>query len=868
MAKTTAAAAPTPNIRTLTRTWLLGFAVVLAACGGGGGDDPPVNTPSFRVGGQLAGLAAGKTVVIADASGPSAAVSANGSYSLQLPAGTAYSLRIAAQPVGQTCTIANGSGTVSADVNNVSVACRDNDVPPNARTLGGSVAGLAAGKALVMQLAAEGTTQEARVTADGLFTFAQPVTGPYSITVLTQPQNQTCTVTGGQGTVDARAALPPITVACATTGYRLSGTVSGNIGVVALRNSVNGDTVTVVDNGTFRFAQPVLAGTGYAVSVFDSSAGQSCAVSGGTGVAAADVTQIAVVCVVDAPPPPPPVVVVPGIPALTLAYDVKTFKLSWGAIAPPAGGGAITYRVTEDPDGAGPAAATQIATGLTGTSYDRVVTGLLHTRLNATYRVQACNSAGCSALSAAQAVDLTRAIGYFKASNTGASDRFGYSVALSSDGSTLAVGASGEQSNATGINGDQANNSWISVGAVYVFTRSGSTWSQQAYVKASNAGGYDYFGTSVALSGDGNTLAVGAIGEDSKATGINGDEADNSSNDQGAVYVFTRSGSTWSQQAYVKGMYDDSNDGFGISVALSGDGNTLAVGARGKLMYTGAAYVFSRSGSTWSQQAYVMGSNRESDDLFGISVALSGDGNTLAVGAIGEDSNATGINGNQADNSASDAGAVYVFTRSGSTWSQQAYVKASNTASNDSFGSSVALSGDGNTLAIGADREDSNATGINGSEVDNSASEAGAVYVFTRSGSTWSQQAYVKASNTQAGDQFGYGVALSGDGNTLAVGATYESSNATGIGGNEADNSAPAAGAVYVFTRSGSTWTQQAYVKASNTQALDQFGWSVALSGDGNTLAVGAYRDDSSATGINGDAADNSANNAGAVYMY
>lgn len=109
MAKTTAAAAPTPNIRTLTRTWLLGFAVVLAACGGGGGDDPPVNTPSFRVGGQLAGLGAGKTVVIADASGPSAAVSANGSYSLQLPAGTAYSLRIAAQPVGQTCTIAKAA---------------------------------------------------------------------------------------------------------------------------------------------------------------------------------------------------------------------------------------------------------------------------------------------------------------------------------------------------------------------------------------------------------------------------------------------------------------------------------------------------------------------------------------------------------------------------------------------------------------------------------------------------------------------------------------------------------------------------------------------------------------------------------------
>ncbi|MCZ8221983.1 MAG: hypothetical protein O9337_21390 [Acidovorax sp.] len=179
MAKT-AAQAPTPHPPTapgaatrtlygLARTCLLGAALVLAACGGGGGGDeaPPAGTPTFRVGGQLAGLGVGKTVVIADASGPSAAVSANGSYSLQLPAGTAYSLRIAAQPVGQTCTLTNAAGTVSAEVNNISVACLDNAVPSNARTLGGSVAGLGAGKSLVLQLSAGGATQEASVAADG-----------------------------------------------------------------------------------------------------------------------------------------------------------------------------------------------------------------------------------------------------------------------------------------------------------------------------------------------------------------------------------------------------------------------------------------------------------------------------------------------------------------------------------------------------------------------------------------------------------------------------------------------------------------------------------------------------------------------------
>jgi len=887
MAQTTAGArtprtAHTPApIQTLARAWLLGAALVLAACGGGG-DTPPPNTPTYRVGGLLAGLGVGKTVVIADASGPSAALSANGAYSLQLPQGTAYSLRVQAQPVGQTCTITNGSGTVTADVNNVSVACLDDAVPPAARTLGGSVAGLGAGKTLVLELSAGGATQQARVDADGRFVFTQPVLGPYSVSVRTQPLGQTCTVTNGQGTVQAGDTAPAeISVACAATAYRLSGTVSGNIGVVALRNSGNGDTVTVVSNGAFSFAQPVLAGMGYSVTVLDSSAGQTCSVGGGTGFALADVTQITVTCVVDAPPPPP--VALPAIPTLTLAYDVKTFKLSWAAVAAPAGGGAVTYRVTEDPDGAGPTAATQIATGLTATSYDRVVTGLLHTRLNATYRVQACNSAGCSALSAAQAVNVTQAIGYFKASNTGAGDYFGFSVALSGDGNTLAVGAYGEDSNATGIGGNQADNAASTSGAVYVFTRSGSTWSQQAYVKASNTGAGDGFGISVALSGDGNTLAVGAYGEASNATGIDGNPADNSANRSGAVYVFNRSGSTWSQQAYVKASNTEADDQLGFSVALSGDGNTLAVGAYAEASnsigiggnqadnsasFAGAAYVFTRSGSTWSQQAYVKASNTGAGDYFGISVALSGDGNTLAVGAAQEASNATGIDGNPADNSASASGAVYVFTRSGSTWSQQAYVKASNTEANDQFGISVALSGDGNTLAVGANQEASNANGIGGNPADNSAGASGAVYVFTRSGSTWSQQAYVKASNTGTNDQFGISVALSGDGNTLAVGAYGEDSNATGIGGTQADNSASASGAVYVFTRSGSTWSQQAYVKASNTETNDQFGRSVALSGDGNTLAVGAFQEDSSATAIGGTQADNAAIQAGAVYVY
>ena len=167
---------------------------------------------------------------------------------------------------------------------------------------------------------------------------------------------------------------------------------------------------------------------------------------------------------------------------------------------------------------------------------------------------------------------------------------------------------------------------------------------------------------------------------------------------------------------------------------------------------------------------------------------------------------------------------------------QEAYVKASNTGAADFFGWSVAISGD--TVVVGAPGEDSSATGVNGDETNNSASAAGAAYVFTRSAGAWSQQAYLKASYTWPDDNFGWSVAVSGD--TVVVGAYREDSLATGVNGNQIDNSATDAGAAYVFTRSAGAWSQQAYVKASNTGAGDRFGWSVAI--DADTVVVGAYR--------------------------
>jgi len=229
------------------------------------------------------------------------------------------------------------------------------------------------------------------------------------------------------------------------------------------------------------------------------------------------------------------------------------------------------------------------------------------------------------------------------------------------------------------------------------------------------------------------------------------------------------------------------------------------------------------------QVAYIKASNSEMGDHFGNGgtleghgVALSGDGNTLAVGAPSESSGAKGINGNQNDNSVYNAGAVYVFARRNNTWTEQAYIKASNPGQSDKFGFVVSLSQDGNTLAVAAPGEASAAKGINADQNDNSIPLAGAVYVFTRTGTTWSQQAYIKASNTgepgvgdqfAEGDRFGFSIGLSADGNTLAVGAIGEDSGAKGINGDQNDNSQPGSGAVYVFTRTGAAWSQQAYVK-------------------------------------------------------
>ena len=236
-------------------------------------------------------------------------------------------------------------------------------------------------------------------------------------------------------------------------------------------------------------------------------------------------------------------------------------------------------------------------------------------------------------------------------------------------------------------------------------------------------------------------------------------------------------------------------------MVLSGDGNTLAVGAPHTgwpLFALGTVYVFRYDGLNWTQQAN-LSALASFWDLVGSAIALSADGNRLVVGVANKDRIPPSKDCSQEDCSDEDSGAVYVLRWDGADWIQQAYITASNPDIYDKFGDSVALSADGNTLAVGTRLEDSSATGVNGDQADNSAGTAGAVYLFRFDGTSWAQHSYVKASNTDAGDLFGTVVALSADGNTLAVGASSEDSGATGINSDQADNSADSAGAVYVY---------------------------------------------------------------------
>ncbi|WP_428253101.1 FG-GAP repeat protein, partial [Gynuella sp.] len=569
-------------------------------------------------------------------------------------------------------------------------------------------------------------------------------------------------------------------------------------------------------------------------------------------------------------------------PEMTLTFHAtKLFRFDWTDVE-----AATYYRLLENPDGL--SGFTQVGQNIAAGVESMTLEVPLYARPNGEYILQACNDISCTD-SATLFVESTmvEAIGYVKASNPDANDNFGTVVSLSSDGSTLVVGTPTESSDAVGVDGDQNNNAAGRSGAVYVFNKTAAgQWSQQAYLKASNTGSNDRFGFALHLSRDGNTLAVGAPFESSDSTGVNGDQSNNNKQNSGAVYIFVRDISgNWSQQAYIKATHPTKNAQFARTLTLSADGNTLAAGAmlessnatgidgdetNTSASTSGAVYIFTRNTDTWNQQAYVKASNTGENDLFGSSVSLNQDGSTLVVGATREDSSASGINGDQSDNSAQDSGAVYVFVRDDTDrWSQQAYIKASTSETGDYFGSAVTLNDDGSILAVGAQNEDSS-SGINGDETDNSAANSGATYIFIRdSTDQWSQEAYLKAQNARFKSNFGSSLSMNSEGNVLAIGAVLNKAGAPGVNGDVSANGYNDSGAVYTFIRDiGGQWNQQAVMRASNIENAQKFGSSISLNSDATVLAIGSRGENGGAKGINSDQSDDSLSKSGAVYLF
>lgn len=632
--------------------------------------------------------------------------------------------------------------------------------------------------------------------------------------------------------------------------------------------------------------------------------------------------------------------------------EPKRLHFSWTPVE-----GAEHYQLLKNPDGASGFSVVEGQDQLSETEASDRIAAHRHQWHQAEYMVAACMNADCSETEDSNIQVTTEtmldAIGYLKASNTDPEDWFGWRLALSADGRTLAVSATREASQATGVNGDADDNGVFGAGAVYVFRLSeAGLWTQEAYLKASNTESpgendegedttvyNDRFGYSLDLSDSGELLAVSAALEDSNGTGIGPAQDNNGASDSGAVYLFRRGDEGWQQEAFVKasnteppeedeeeeetdegnGDEEDEeentiptnvNDRFGHRVVLSGDGSTLAVSAlyeasaatgingdqsNNNAPNSGAVYVFTAGEQDWQQQAYIKPSNTfslpDSDayHLFGGALDISTDGHTLAVGAVGDIGSKPGVNTVATEDEVDEypqvreAGAAYVFTREGGEWSEEAYIKPSHVYNDrrlaqngitQRFGASVALTGDGERLAVGSLGDLSAEGGIDSRpdnyDLDDSGTvlpQSGAVHLFRKVDREWREVGYLKATYNRQGLQFGRTLTFSADGDHLAV-AARDGSAETGIDGEGDDNSAPRSGAVYTYSLRDARWRPAHYIKSPNTETNDHFGQGLDLSADGATLAVGAHREDSEATGTNGERDNDEADEAGAVYLY
>ena len=519
----------------------------------------------------------------------------------------------------------------------------------------------------------------------------------------------------------------------------------------------------------------------------------------------------------------------PGTPHVTVGADIKQLIFDWDDVT-----GAAYYRVLA-----------KVGTGTFKPVIDNIPASTTQARLsiaahlqnwaNTRYVVAACNTSGCTNSAAVFPQNLMLdAIGYFKASNTDPGDSFGAGIALSDDGRTLAVSARAEASNATGVNGNQADNSSANSGAVYVFRRTSNGWRQEAYLKAGVNQPGQFFGTgfyidrgAIAINGDGSMLAVGAPQQDLPGT-----------IDAGVVYIYQKSSSgIWSLAATLNSPTQLPKDSFGISVDLSVDGRTLKVNSIAPFDEEGnpefRTHIFVRPGSTWQHSVtlapFIAGDLCQT-------VRLSGDGNTLVFSCNGF-----------------TTGMPHVETRkrSGNSWTHVSDLPRNSYAS--FLG--LALNFDASTMAL---------------------QELGiprVVGIYQWTGAAWARETGFPSPpipDASGSPAYGDTLALNRTGNLLAIGDAFAAQAGAGVSPVSMPGS-EVRGAVYVWQRADRNppaWTLRSVVKSPNPNANDLFGISLALCGTGHALAVGAVGEDSKAKGVDGDRTDNSAPDSGAAYLY
>ena len=372
-----------------------------------------------------------------------------------------------------------------------------------------------------------------------------------------------------------------------------------------------------------------------------------------------------------------------------------------------------------------------------------------------------------------------------------ATDYFGSAVIVSSDGSRLIIGAYLEDTGAS------------AAGSVYIYSRSGTTWGLEQEILNPSPVISAFFGRRVSINSDGSRVIIGAERDDVTAI----DAA-------GSVFVYSRSGTTWTLEQEINNPTPVTIDWFGYSVDINSDGSRIIVGAEREdtgASAAGSVYVYLRSGTTWTLEQEINNPTPVASDYFGTSVSIDSDGNRVIIGARLEDTGA------------SAAGSVYVYSRSGTTWSLEQEINNPTPVASDEFGHSVNIDSSGSRVIIGTPYEDTGADA------------AGSVYVYSRSGTTWTLEQEINNPSAVIDDWFGYSVDINSDGLKIIVSAYLE------------DTGADAAGSVYVYSRSGSTWSLEQEINNPSPVASDYFGTSVSINGDGTLVSIGAEREDTGA---------------------